>query len=110
MKLYEVEGTSDNLVLLLRNMVTHANSQQQPSFLSWSALSNLMQNMDGDNINYDSFKSSYDSNPEAFKTLVQNYDARGITLKTQKKEVKQGDQAPGAVAQMAKSATARRQG
>jgi hypothetical protein len=112
MKLFEVEEPSDNLVLLLRNMVSQADSQNQPSFLSWGALANLMQNLDGPGVNYDTFKSMYDANPDMFKTIVNNFDARGVTLKTKAKDPKQ--QGPGQgekhIAQMAKAATARRQG
>jgi hypothetical protein len=107
MKLYEVENPVDNIVLLLRNLLSQANDQQQPSYLSWGALSNLPTNMDGQAVNYDTFKSSYDSNPELFKHLVKHYDARGVTLNTQVKKPQQGGQQD-TVSKMAKSATARR--
>jgi hypothetical protein len=112
MKLFEVEDPNDNLVLLLRNMVSQANSQKQPSYLSWEALGSIMQNMDGSPITYDAFKAAYDAQPELFKNLVHNYDARGVTLKTQAKDPKQAGPGQGEkhIAQMAKAATARRQG
>lgn len=112
MKLFEVEDPNDNLVLLLRNMVQQANSQKQPSYLSWNALGNLMQNIDGQPISYDGFKAAYDSNPDLFKNLVHNYDARGVTLKTHANQPNQAGPGQGEkhIAQMAKAATARRQG
>lgn len=108
MKIYEVENPVDNLVLLLRNLLSQANTQQQSSYFSWGALSNLTKNIDGQHVDYDTFKASYDQNPELFKHLVQHYDPRGITLMTADKKPKQGGKQD-TVSQMAKSATARRQ-
>jgi hypothetical protein len=112
MKLFEVEDPNDNLVLLLRNMVSQANSQKQPSYLSWGALSNLMKNMNGPPLTYDSFRAAYDSNPDLFKNLVHNYDGRGVTLKTHAKDPKQAGPSDGEkqITKMAKAATARRRG
>lgn len=43
-----------------------------------------MQNLSGQQINYDVFKLQYDSNP-AFSQLVDRFDANGVTLKTKNK-------------------------
>lgn len=110
MKLKELDGSDNDLVLLLRNLVSQANSQQQPSYLSWTALNNLMQNVGDEQFDYDSFKVSYDSNP-MIKNLVTRFDARGIELKTRNKNPKKGQpEKEGEVSKMAKAATARRRG
>jgi hypothetical protein len=41
----------------------------------------MMQNLSGQEIDYDSFKSEFDSNP-AFQELVDRFDAKGVVLKT----------------------------
>ena len=103
-------GDSDaNLTLLLRNQISQADRQQQPSYLSWDALNSLMVNIGDEQFDYDSFKNSYDTNP-MIKQLVQRFDARGVELKTKNKNPKKGQPGgEGEVAKMAKAATARRQ-
>ena len=110
MKFNEVESADNNLVLLLRNLISQANSQQQTSYLSWPALNNLMQNVGDEQFDYDSFKSSYDSSP-MIKAMVKRFDARGVELKTRKKDNKtpQGG-SDNTISKMAKSATNRRIG
>lgn len=44
-----------------------------------------MQNISGQEVNYDLFKLEYDENP-AFKELVDRFDANGIVLKTKNKK------------------------
>lgn len=41
-----------------------------------------MQNMGGEVFNYDSFKAQYDDPKSGLKTLVDKFDAKGVTLKT----------------------------
>jgi hypothetical protein len=103
-------GNSDaNLTLLLRNQISQADRQQQPSYLSWDALNSLMVNIGDEQFDYDSFKNSYDTNP-MIKQLIQRFDARGVELKTKNKNPKKGQPGgEGEVAKMAKAATARRQ-
>jgi hypothetical protein len=43
-----------------------------------------MQNISGQEINYDLFKLEYDENP-AFAELVDRFDANGVVLKTKNK-------------------------
>jgi hypothetical protein len=44
MKLTEVTDTSENLILVLRNLISQANSKKQPSYLSWVAINKILQN------------------------------------------------------------------
>jgi hypothetical protein len=110
MILSEISNTGDDLVLLIRNMVMQANSQNQSSYLSWVALNSLMRKIGDEQFDYDSFKSEYDKSP-IIQKFVKRFDGKGIELKTLKKDSKspQGDNTD-TVAKMAKAATARRQG
>lgn len=114
MILNEVASSDLDLVLLLRNLVSQANSQEQPSFLSWDALNNLMQNINGDHFDYDSFKAVYDSpsaSAAALKDLVTRFSADGVELKTKNVTPDEPEQEKeGTVAKMAKAATKRRIG
>ena len=110
MKLFELDSSDNNLVLLLRNQVSQADRQQQPSYLSWDALNSVMQNIGDEQFDYDSFKNSYDTNP-MIKQLVQRFDARGVELKTKTKNPKKAQPAgKSEISKMAKAATNRRQG
>lgn len=83
MRLDEVASSDTNLVLVLRNLISQADSQNQPSYLSWDALNKIMQNIGDEQFDYNSFKNSYDSSPMV-KNLVHKFDNRGIELKTKK--------------------------
>jgi hypothetical protein len=109
MRITEVEAVSNNLVLLLRNLVAQANSKQQPSFLNWAALNNLMQNVGEEQFDYDSFKSQYDASPMIQK-LVFKFDNRGVELKTYGTDPKksQGGEKETSISKMAKNAAKRR--
>lgn len=111
MRIDEVEAVSNNLVLLLRNLVAQANSKQQPSFLNWAALNNLMQNVGDEQFDYDSFKTQYDSSPMIQK-LVFKFDDRGVELKTYGTDPKrsQGSEKETSISKMAKNAAKRRVG
>jgi len=111
MKLNELDSTSDNLVLLMRNLVSQANSKQQPSYLSWAALNSLLQNVGDEQFDYDSFKQVYDTNP-MLKKLVYKFDGRGVELKTYGTDPKKskGGEKETSISKMAKSAAKRRLG
>ena len=111
MKLNEVDSSASDLVLLLRNLVSQANSQQQSSYLSWAALNNLMQNVGKEQFDYDSFKSTYDENP-VIQNLIHKFDAKGVELKTQKTTPKKAEtgKKESSISKMAKSAAKRRLG
>jgi hypothetical protein len=114
MILNEVASSDLDLVLLLRNLVSQANSQEQPSFLSWAALNSLMQNINGEYFDYDSFKAVYDSpstSGAALKDLVTRFSADGVELKTTNKTPDEPEQEKeNTVSKMAKAATKRRIG
>lgn len=70
-----------------------------------------MQNMTGQEIDYDAFKASFDANPQ-IKNLVDKFDANGITVKTKNKVPEPGvpadkDKAKAAVNASAKRAAAK---
>lgn len=102
--LLEEDNLDNDTVLVLRNLISQANSQNQRSYLSWEALNQLMQNIGDVQFDYDSFKQMYDASP-MLKNLVHNFDSRGVELKTRAKEPKkaQGDKETD-VSKMAKSA------
>jgi hypothetical protein len=66
-----------------------------------------MQNTTGQEIDYDAFKAEFDSNP-ALKNLVDNFDERGITIKTKNKIEKPGVPGDKAKAQKAVNTSAKR--
>lgn len=68
----------------------------------------MYQNISGQQVDYETFKADFDANPN-LQSLVQNFDSRGLTLKTKEVEMPQGDQDKGAkqVDSMAKRATAK---
>lgn len=111
MKLNEISSTTDNLVLLIRNLVAQANSKQQPSYLSWAALNGLLQNVGDEQFDYDSFRAQYEEN-EMLKKLVYKFDNRGIELKTYGTDPKaqKGGKEQSSISKMAKSAAKRRLG
>ncbi len=44
----------------------------------------MMQNVGGQELDYDAFKAAFDSNP-SFQQLVDKFDADGVTIKTKNK-------------------------
>jgi hypothetical protein len=105
----ELDTYDNDLILLLRNQISQADTQYQSGYLSWDALNSLMQNVGDAQFDYDSFKNSYDTNP-MIQQLVQRFDGRGVELKTKTKNPKKGQPGgEGEVAKMAKAATNRRQ-
>lgn len=68
----------------------------------------MYQNISGQRVDYETFKADFDANPN-LQGLVQNFDSRGITLKTQEVEMPQQGQDKGTkqVDSMAKRATAK---
>jgi len=62
-----------------------------------------MQNATGQEIDYDAFKSQFDSNPQ-MKNLVDKFDADGITIKTKNKEKDQAVKADKSKSNIATSA------
>jgi hypothetical protein len=47
----------------------------------------MLQNVSGQQVDYDSFKNEFDKNPQ-LKNLVDRFDANGVVIKTKAKEPK----------------------
>jgi hypothetical protein len=77
------------LVRILSNLKGRADSQSASAQFSWNAISNMLQNLGGSALNYDIFKSEFDTNPQ-FKELVKRFDAQGVVLNTEKELPKPG--------------------
>jgi hypothetical protein len=94
-------------------VIGRADSKGQSAYLSFEALNRLMQNMGGEVFDYDSFKAQYDDPKSGLKAMVDKFDGKGITLKTDtttggaEGDTDKGDKA---VEKMAKRATAKAQG
>lgn len=57
---------------------------------SWDAISNMLQNVSGVQMDYETFKAEFDAIPQ-LTNIVQQFDGRGLTLKTKEKpEATQG--------------------
>jgi hypothetical protein len=71
----------------------------------------MMQNVTGQDVDYDAFKNQFDANPQ-LKDLVDNFDENGITIKTKAKKKEPGavgdkDKAMAGVKASAKRAAAK---
>ena len=62
-------------------MIGSADNQDQPAYLSFDALNNIMKNMKAPQFDYDGFKVLYDTNPD-LQPLVKNFDQDGVELNT----------------------------
>lgn len=79
-----MEG-ADDLIRVLSNLQSRANSKKTTAKFSWNAISSMMQNVTGQKIDYDLFKLQFDSNP-GVKKLVNRFDGKGVEIKTKEKE------------------------
>lgn len=77
------------LIRVLNNLKGRADSKNQPAKFSWQAMSQMMQNITGQEIDYDAFKSEFDANPQ-LKNIVDNFDENGVTIKTKNKSAPAG--------------------
>jgi len=110
------------LVQVLRTVIATADKDNVALFLHFNTppkkedmkqdamnldLNKLMQNVEGEQFDYGSFKAAYDTDPR-IKTMVNNFNETGIepkTANTIEDQPEQGDAGGNEVAQMAKSAT-----
>lgn len=76
---------ADDIVRVLSNLQSRANSKKSTAKYSWEAISKMMQNVTGQKIDYDLFKKMFDTNPRV-KNLVNRFDGMGIEIKTKEKE------------------------
>lgn len=99
------------LVRVLSNLKGRADSQNAPAQFSWNAISNMLQNVGGGALNYDTFKASFDTNPQ-FKEIIKSFNDKGVVIKTNKEAPKPGqpgdkDRSQAAVDNSAKRAAAK---
>ena len=99
------------IIRILSNLQGRANSKGVTAQFSWPAVSKMMQNTTGQEVDYDAFKAQFDANP-ALKDLVDNFDENGITIKTKAKKQEPGtpsdkDKAKAGVNAAAKRAAAK---
>ena len=72
------------VIRILTNLQSRADSKNTSAQFSWPAISKMMQNTTGQEVDYDAFKSQFDANPQ-MKSLVDKFDENGITIKTKNK-------------------------
>ena len=93
---------------MLLNLRGRADSKHSTAHFSWAAVSNLLKNSSGQELDYDSFKAEYDTNPQ-LKNIVKSFDGKGLVLATKAKDAQPVDSSPKAssVDASAKRATAK---
>ena len=70
---------------MLLNLRGRADSKHSTAHFSWSAISNLLKNSSGQELDYDSFKAEYDTNLQ-LKNIVKSFDGKGLVLATKAKD------------------------
>jgi hypothetical protein len=110
MRLFEVAGNQfqDDLASILKVMQGRANSKQTQSVVMWPAINNMLKSQGYGEINQDmmaKIKDKVDPKGE----LIQNFDDKGITIKTQVASPDEpkpvgGQPAPKSIDQMARNA------
>ena len=102
-----------DLVLLFRNQIQRANSDDSTAELSYQAITNLMKASGHGAFDYGVFKNLYDTSDEV-KAVVKNFNQDGVVLNTQMQKDPDGtvdnvDSSPtNNIEKMAKRATKRR--
>lgn len=66
---------------MLKNLISTADSAQQPAYINYTALNSVMQNVKGSQYNFAGIKQAYDTD-SVLKSLIKNFDQAGITLRT----------------------------
>jgi len=115
MKIYEVDSTGTDLVLLFRNTIAKYNHAGLPAKFTWDQLNADMKGSDTPQIDYNSFNAIYNQDPDMWKTVVRSYSGEGIELNTEAKAAKKAapttpDKRKANIAKMAKNAAKKRQG
>lgn len=97
----------------MKNLIGRADTKNRPANFTWDELNKYMTNIGQVEFDYDTFKQAYDTDP-ALKAIVHRFDQNGVELKSKQsgKNVapSDADLDSTVVKQMAKAATARRQG
>jgi len=78
-----MEG-ADNLIRILQQLRNQANNKDQVATYTWDQVSNMLRNVSGIRMDYETFKAEFDSIPQMQK-IVDRFDSTGITLKTKAK-------------------------
>lgn len=74
----------DPIVLALRSIQNSANNKQATAApLTWDALNRVAQAYGAPDLDAESFAKLYDSDP-VIQSIVDNFDGRGVQLKTDK--------------------------
>jgi hypothetical protein len=115
MRIYEVDSTGTDLVLLFRNTIAKYNHAEQPAHFTWDELNAEMQGSGSPQIDYRSFGAMYDQDPELWKSVVRSFNGEGVELNTKAKQAKKAapttpDKRRANIHKMAKSAAAKRLG
>jgi hypothetical protein len=80
----KVTEDADTLIRILNTLKSRADSKGTPAQYSWDAVSNMLSNVSGTQMDYDTFKKEFDTIPQ-LKNIVAQFDGRGLTLKTKEK-------------------------
>jgi hypothetical protein len=94
------------LVRILTNLKDQAETKKFSKPYNWTAISKMLQNTTGQSLDYDSFKSEVDANPN-LQNLFHNFDDQGITF-IKPVEIKTAVAAKKANAQAAVNSSAKR--
>lgn len=94
--------------MIFKNLIGKSDEKNVPGNFTWDQLNRFMTNIGQEEFDYDTFKLTYDSDPNLQK-LVTRFDQNGVELKTKTKAPDQtpvdGNTGSDVVAQMAKRAT-----
>jgi hypothetical protein len=91
MRIYEFAGDSnlDKFIVVLKNVIGSHSKKQSPAPLNWAAVAEIAKKsgfevMSDQNTGYETFKSLWDTNPQArtlLEPMVKNFNANGLELK-----------------------------
>lgn len=76
--------TAGPLKQVLLTLQRRADSKNQPAEFSWEALNNILQNVQGNSIDYASFKAEFDADP-SMKEFIKGFNSAGVVIKTRNK-------------------------
>lgn len=100
----------DGFINTLRNLIGRASSKKAPAKMNWAALDKIVKSNGFElAMDYETFKSIYDSNPSV-QSLVKNFNDQGIELnvpgapESEKEPTQGGQSSQDAVDKMAASA------
>lgn len=74
-----MESVESPLEVVLKGIISRANQLNKPAKLDWGRLSKILLKNGGSDIDFDSFESEYNANPQ-IQGLVSNYDQNEIEL------------------------------